>query len=533
LKDFPMLPRLAFLFAISVCVSSGPASAQGSGSEAHIPIEAIPLTLDPHRMRESHEFRIAQDLFEGLTTESATGAVIPGVASSWTASRDGRTWTFHLRPDARWSDGSPVTADDFVYSLRRAIAPGRPSPAADVLRPIAGADALRSGQDGDACDLEVRARNALTLVITLARPTPWLPLLLAHFAAMPVQRRAVEAYGEDWIRPEHFVGNGAYRLVRWTAEGEIILQRNPYFHDASHVRVATIHMSPAPEQGRALAALRNGSFDVVTVTGAEFAAAQSQMPRQIVTQTELATAYIVPNIVAGPTRWPALRLALSMVLDRESLIHDVEQANHAPAYEAIAPGLAGYAPARLSWADEPLPDRRARARRVIDHQVAPLQLTILDSPKSRRLGQALVAAWSRALPLSVELRPLPERAFLAALSSHDFQLALVSWDPDFADPSNTLSMFRSDAGAANFGNYADTHFDSLLERADRMPDSRARARTLREAEQQLLDYNAVIPLKHGVVEFVVSPRLRGWLANPLARHPSRFLELVESGPTPP
>jgi oligopeptide transport system substrate-binding protein len=346
---------------------------------------------------------------------------------------------------------------------------------------------------------------------------------------MPVQRRVGEAIGEDWIRPEHFVGNGAYRLIRWTAEGEIVLQRNPYFHDAAHVRVATIHMSPPPGQGRALAALRDGTFNVVTVTGAEFAAARSQMPRQIVTQTELATAYIVPNIVAGPTRWPALRLALSMVLDRESLIHDVEQANHAPAYEAIAPGLAGYAPARLSWADEPLPDRRARARRVIDHPVAPLQLTFLDGPRNRRLAQALAAAWSQALPLNVELRSLPEREFLAALAGHDFQLALVTWDPDFADPSNTLSMFRSDAGAANFGNYADPNFDSLLERADRMPDPRARAQTLREAEQQLLDDNAIIPLKHGVVDFVVSPRLRGWLANPLGRHPSRFLELVEDG----
>jgi oligopeptide transport system substrate-binding protein len=516
---------------IAVACLSAAAPGAAAPNEARVPIEAMPVTLDPQRISQAHEFRIAQDLFEGLTTEGPDGALMPGVATSWSVSADGLTWTFRLRPDARWSDGALLTANDFVFAFQRAVDPSRPSPAADVFLPIKGAKAILDGKDGDPCDLAVRALDPHTFVVTLVHPTPWFPALMAHFAAMPVPKALVEANPEGWARSG--VGDGAYRLVSWR-DRELRLARNPNFHDASAVQVATVREILRPDPALALAAVKRGDLDVAPVTLADYLDARTKRPQTAIRQTEVSTTLIFANVKEGPSRWGGLRRALSLVLDRGALVKLSSSGDGAPAYEVVSPTLPGYQTARLTWADHPKAERVKEALTMIHDPVAdialtvPVQLTFSDTAVNRQIANAIVARWRSALGLSVELRPLPAKAFVEALQKHQFQFALAGWDPAYPDASDLLNVFRSEAGDDNFGQVSDPFFDELMDKADSTVDAAARARLMRQAEQRLLDLNAVIPLWHGVVDFVEGPRLSGWAANPYGRHPSRFLKLTSA-----
>jgi oligopeptide transport system substrate-binding protein len=484
--------------------------------------------FDPQKISESHEFDIAIDLFEGLTAISASGKVIPGVASRWTTSKDGLVWTFFLRPNARWSNGEPVTAEDFVYSFRREVSPLTASPSAEALSRIAGAESIRLGKTENPAILGVSASDRRTLRVVLTAPTPWLPMLLTHFAAMPVPRSQISRYGDEWTRPGRMVGNGAYTLAGLDANGTIHLKQNPFFHDAGSVKVPRVTLISGLAPADALKRFDDGDFDVVTLLASSVSQATSEHPGWILKQSELATRSLIVNPNKGLLSDPRFRRALSSTIDREELIQTVEHATYLPAYELVAPGLAGYRPQSATWSSEPLAERISQARALmVQLPGAPVRvsLTFRDGPAGQRVASAIAEGWKMRLGVETTLVPLDGKTFLERLGSHDFELAVVGWDPDFADASNYLDGYRCDAGAANFGAYCDRDFDKFMTAASSTIDPSARMRLLESAERRLIDADAVMPIAHGLLEFVVSPRLKGWEASPLSRHPSRFLSI--------
>jgi len=527
LEPLPVFNLIFFAVLAAITLSPNAARAD-SGDEARLPLPAEVRVFDPAKITESHEFAIAEELFEGLTTISATGEIVPGVAIWWKTSKDGLVWTFHLRKDARWSNGTPVTASDFIFSLRREISPVSASPSADTLSRIAGANDIRSGKTHDLTRLGVRALGRWTVRIALVAPTPWLPMLLTHFAAMPVSRTALNMFGDSWTKPGLLVSNGPYVLVGQGADGEVRLERNRFFHDAASVAIARIRHIPGPAPEEALKRFEVGDFDVVRLSAADRRLIAASHPELMLHQPELATRFLAVNVNKGSLSDVRVRQALTMTLDREGLIETIEQSTNVPAYELVAPGLAGYTAQTPRWASEPRAARIAEARALLAQVPgAPIHigLTFRSSPGGRRFAAAIAETWKAELGVETVLTPVEGRKFLECLDSHDFELAVVSWDPDFADASNYLDGYRSDAGGNNFGDFHDATFDRLMDEAAHTADPTTRIRLLQAAERRLLDQDAVMPLAHGMLEYAVSPRLKGWQPDPLSRHPSRYLRL--------
>ncbi len=529
-----MICRIAISIGFLVTL----ASAALAASEVRLPLDSNPVSIDPQKLNESHEFQVAEDLFEGLTTVSAVGVVVPGTAEKWETSADGLTWTFHLRLDAKWSDGFPVTALDFVRSFRRAVNPATASPSAAALEPILNAKEIASGAERDPALLGVGAVDDHTLQIRLNDPTPWLPLLLTHFAAMPTPQRTIEEFGDQWTLPEHIVTNGAYRLGAWSPGSELTLVRNPYFHDAASVQVETVrYIVSKPGGPGALARFEAGELDVAAVTGKDIRIAEKRHLGNRVVQRELATAFLSVHFARGEMADERIRRALAMTVDRDYLIKNVAQSHRLPAYSLVSPVMRGYTPQTARWASEPTTTRAATARRLLaearEGNPLPLkvQLTFIANGNSAQMT-AIAQRWRSTLGVDTDLLGLSTKEFLERIAAHNFELAAISWDPDFADPWSYLADYRSDSGAANFGAYADPLFDHLLDQSKQAgQDSVQRMRLLEAAERRLIDNEAVIPLRFGVVDFIVNVHLKGWASSPLARHPARYLR-IEGAPRP-
>ncbi len=202
---------------------------------------AEPETLDIHKSSGVPEANIERDLFEGLVTEGADGKLQPGVAEKWETSADGKTYTFHLRADAKWSDGSPLTADDFVFAWRRALAPETASDYAFILWPIAGAEAYSKGEQKDPASVGVKAVDAHTLEVSLKASTPYFLGMLMHHMAYPLPKAALEKFGKDWNKPGTLVSNGAYRLVEWQPQEHVKLAKNPNYREQASVAIDTVY----------------------------------------------------------------------------------------------------------------------------------------------------------------------------------------------------------------------------------------------------------------------------------------------------
>lgn len=248
------------LLTVLSVLSLGLASISGAQT-LHRGIGGEPGTLDPNLVSGNWEDMVVGDLFLGLVTDAADGRVIPGAATDWTVSDDGTVYTFHLRKDGKWSDGQPVTAHDFVFSLRRVMDPQTASTYAYILYPIKNAEAINTGKIRDLSQLGVRAIDDYTLEITLESSTPYFLELLTHYTAFPIPKHVVERYGKDWVKPGHLVSNGAYKLVEWLPQTHIKAVKNEWFYDADHVAIDTVFYYPTEDRSAALKRFRAGELD--------------------------------------------------------------------------------------------------------------------------------------------------------------------------------------------------------------------------------------------------------------------------------
>jgi oligopeptide transport system substrate-binding protein len=514
--------------AIALFLALTPAA----GHDLTLPIVSEPVSLDPHKFWYLTEEQIAADLYEGLTVLDAADRVIPGVADHWETAADGLTWTFHLRADARWSDGSPVTAEDFVYSFRRAVDPATASPYAAALMPIAGAAAIIAGKAAPA-SLAVTAPDPATLKISLAEPTPWLLGLLAHNSTLPVPRKAIEAAGEVWARPGTILTNGPYILTQWVPHAEVTIERNPFYREAASVRIAKVRRVVSESQEAQLKSFQAGELDVVYVPGTQLARMRGLFPGQMRADQTLYTNYLTFNLDRPPLGDARIRRALSMVIDRDVLIGQVERAEQRPATALVAPGIPGYTPQAPDWAAKPMPERIAAAQDLLKAAIgpdAPLpKLTLLMSRGKRedeRNMLAITEMWKNALGIEASLDLRDSAIVEESTRSHQFQIALIGWYADYADPWTFLASFRADAESLNTGFYRNPDFDALLDRS-RHEGGDARMATLEAAERLLAADPPVIPFENGVDHRLINPHLKGWESAPLAIHPSRYLDWVE------
>jgi oligopeptide transport system substrate-binding protein len=498
--------------------------------------ESDPLTLDPQTSNLLTESRIIGDLMVGLTTDAADGSAIPGMATSWEVSPDGLTWTFHLR-DAKWSDGVPVTAEDFVYSYRRVLDPKTGSIYAYLVTLLKNGQAVNDGK-APLSAVGAAAPDLHTLVLTLEHPAPYMPQLLMHQSFYPVPRHVVEKLGDAWVKPGNYVSNGAYKLAAWKLGDHLEVDRNPLFFDAAHVCVDRINYYPTADVVSAERRVQRGELDInTTFQSNRLAHIREVMPGYAKPALTLATSYLSFNTRdVKPLKDIRVRRALSEAIDRDFITGKLQRAGQQPAYSFVVPGMANYAyGAELRWAHEPFVQRQIEARALLaqagygpSHPLR-LEIKVPNTSETQLLMEAVQADW-RSVGVDAAIVQNEGQIAFAAYRDRDFQVGAMSWYADFDDPITFLGLLRSDVGAQNYGDYKNPAYDALLAQADGEPDAARRAQILKRAEQVMLDDEAMAPIGFNVSRSLVNPKVTGWVDNPLNNHRARWLCVKPTAP---
>ena len=489
-----------------------------------------PESLDPHLTTGVPSAHILRDLFEGLTTESADGELIPGVALRWNISRNARTYTFYLRRDLSWSNGEPLTAEDFLYSLRRAADPRTAANAATMLLPIQNAREVLAGEL-PVEELGVVLLDEYTLQITLTGPTPYFLGLLAHPIAYPVNRANVERFGDGFSRPGNLVSNGAYVLSRWVPRVQIVLEKNPQYREAERTLVERVHYYPIEDHSTEVKAFRAGEIDWTNeVPNNQFKWLQRHYPDELVVSPWMGSYFFGFNLTQEPfVDNPSLRMALSLAIDRVILTDKVTQFGEQPSFSLVPPGMDGYVPFVPEYADWTQEEREHEARRLYEQagysqeRALRVEVRYNTSENHKKMALAVASMWNQVLGVNTTLVNEEFRVFLQNRAQKMVtEVFRAGWISDYNDPYSFLEMFRTGHGRNDYG-YSNSTFDALL---DQIGMERVRARRERlmfEAERLLMADNVIIPVYTYVTKRLVSRQLRGWENNVMDHHPTRYM----------
>ncbi len=490
-------------------------------------------SLDPHYIDGQWEAHVVGDILVGLTTDAPDGTPIPGAATSWETSPDGKTWTFHLR-DHLWSDGQPVTAEDFVFAWRRILEPARGAPYAYYLWLIKNARAISAGKLPTSA-LGIAAKDDKTLVVTLEHPAPYMLEYLLHQAVFPVPRHVVLAKGDAWAKPENYVGNGPFVPKEWVPNDHVTLVKNPRFYDAAHVRLQTVIYKPTSDTLAALKAIRSGELDTQNlVPTAEIAWMRTHINAALQLNTYLGVNYISTNFKRKPFQDKRLREVVALAYDRETMVNRILGLGELPAYRFVPPHVANYPDGAHVWfQDLPYAKRLDRARALMremgygpgNHFHTTYDTT--TTPDSRRTG-AVLQAMLKQVWFDIDIVNTDTQIFYKKLQEGQFDMSTGAWIGDFNDASTFLDLLQSQGGN-NYGKYDNPTYDALLAKAQQTADARARGALLRQADQVALDDYAVIPTRFLVTQDIVEPYVKGWVPNVRDFNRSRWLWIDPNG----
>ncbi len=468
-----------------------------------------------------------------MTLESPDGAVIPGVAKSWDISADGLIYTFHLRDDAKWSNGDPVTAGDFEFALRRSVDPVTMSHYSSILEPIRNATAIISGEQSPEA-LGVEALDALTLVIRLQRPTPYFPGLLTHSSTYPVHRQTVEQYGNQFAREGRLVGNGAYKLSEWAVQSHIRLVRNEYYRDNANTTIDTVYYYPIENQDAELKRFRADELDITEVIPyQQLPWIRENLGDELVIAPYLGSYYFIFNVTRAPFQGNVkLRRALSLAIDREVITSRITNAGEIPAYGWVPP-VAGYQPVAPEWAGWSQAKREAEALRLYTEAGYstdnPLTVELLynTSENHKRLSIAIASMWKTVLGIKTQLLNQEWKVFLESRRLKVItQVARGGWIGDYND-AFTFSQKMHSTNELNNSGYASRRYDALIEQAAGEGDLKIRADILEQAERVLLDDMPIIPVYFYVSKHLVKRWVGGRQTNIMDHHYTKNFHILK------
>jgi oligopeptide transport system substrate-binding protein len=493
-----------------------------------------PASLDPHRVSGDWENRIVGDYIEGLMTEDAHAEPIPGQASGFTVSDDGLVYTFTIRDDAVWSDGTPVTAHDFDFAFKRLFDPETAADYAYLQYPIKNAEAANAGEVS-LDEIGIRVIDDKTIEFTLEAPAPYFLDALTHYTAYPVPQHVVEEHGSEWIRPENIVGNGPYVITEWVPNSHVKAVRSETYYDAANVQIDEVIHYAMDDISAALSRYRAGEFDILNDFPADqYQLLQDQYPGQARVSPFLGLYYYVVNHNKEELADPNVRQALSMSINREIIGPDILGTGELPAYGWVPPGTASYDfdEYRPDWAELEYGERVAQAIELMEEagysasNRLSLQLKYNTNENHRRIAVAIAAMWE-PLHVDVELFNSEVAVHYDALQNNDFDgVGRAGWLMDYNDAINMLELLRSDIGY-NYGRYNNADFDALLRESALITDMDARGEVLRQAEEIAMSETAGIPIYYYVSKNVVSPSVSGFEDNAKDIHRTRWLSKSE------
>ena len=475
-----------------------------------------PATLDPHLATLPDEFFIIRALSEGLLTPSPDGGEPqPAAAASWSISPDGRVYTFSLRTDARWSNGDPVTAGDFVYSIHRVLSPALAAPKAALFYSLNNAEAFYSGREKDFSKVGVRALDAHQLEITLAEPTADFLAMVASGPWIPVHPGTVEKNGRmdernpAWTRPENFTGNGPFTLTAWRANQEIAVARSLTYRDAAQVSLQEIHFIVFDNGDSEERAFRAGQLDVtMSVPFTKLTTYRTKEPSQLRHVPLHETRYLALNTAQPPLDDRRVRRALALALNRTAITEKVLRGGQQPAFSFIPPGLGGYT------AGELLVENANTARQLMADAGFPggkgfPRLELTSWATTPAVLEAIQQMWRQELGIEITLVQREARTHLAALISGDYAIALATAIPDYDGVSDLCGDLQS-GNPGNYPHWKNAEYDRLATAAAHARSPALRNITYQHAEKILLDDLPLIPLYFNAQNFLLQPRVKNW-----------------------
>jgi oligopeptide transport system substrate-binding protein len=535
--------RLAFFpIALALAAASSPIFAltvTPAKAEVvyHRGADGDPETLDPHKTSTTTESQIIRDLFEGLLIHDAWGKLAPGVAQRWDVSPDGRIYTFHLHPGAKWSNGEPVRASEFVFSFRRLLSPATGAKYAPLYYPILNAEKVHKAQGTRPEDLGVAALAEHTLEIRLERPTPYFLELLALQGASPVHPKNVQDAGRDFVRPGVLVSNGAFVLSDNVPNEHIVLRKNPHYHDAANVAIDVVSYHPMKDLAAAARRFIAGELHSTSdLPAAQYKALKQRLGDQVSIAPYLGTYYLAFNTAKKPFDDVRVRTALSMVIDREFVNEAIWSGTMVPAYGFIPPGIGNYgAPTEAAYKTLSQIEREEQARKLLKEAgyggaLRPLKVEIRynTTENNRNTVVAIADMWKTALGVETTLLNTDTKTHFAHLrDGGDFDVARGGWIADYSDPQNFLFLFQSDNAGFNYARYKNPEFDALMRRAGDQTDLEERARLLHEADSIIVRDVPYAPILFYANRHLISSKLKGFHPNLLGANATRFMRLAQ------
>lgn len=528
---------LAFLVAALIFILTG-CSHYAAPSEGSLIVRSNgpePDSLDPQKALSNEAQGILRDLCEGLTALDRDAAVTAGVAQHYSVSQDGKTYTFTLRPQARWSDGARIVATDFVSALRRVVDPATASGYADVFNVITHATAIQHRVESPD-RLGVYAPDPSTVIVNLVSPTPYLPQLLAHPSACPF--RAATPSDSGAAKRAAAVYSGAFTLREWVPGSHALLVRNKYYWNDAQTGIDGVKYLFLADENAELLRYRAGELQITSgIPRGQLTWAATNLVGQLHVSPVFITYFYGFNLDKYPFKDnQPLRRALSLTVDREKLTRLVLRAGEVPAYSWVPPGLADYTPPKLDYQASPLSDRIAEAKHLYaragyssQHPLR-FELRYNAGDTHEKVALAVSSMWKEALGVEVTLIAEEHKTLLVDIEQGNTQMFRSSWAGDFADAYSFAQYFDSNFGI-NMPHYRNPQYDALLDRSSHEIDQSIRKKLLQDAESLLLTDLPIIPLYVHVNKHLVSPRVHGWYDNVMGVTYSKHLSLAKS-PSP-
>lgn len=544
---------VAGMLAVLMLAAVGCSGRSNTGSADEMVIRmnigTNPPSLDPRVTTGLPEAHVEIALFEGLMRLDEHGNAIPGAAERYEANEDNTVFTFYLRDGLKWSNGDPLTAEDFVWSWKSTLDPLLASEYAYQLYYIKGAEEMNTftsdPQWKDATDEEIRAEferlaqnfgatalDEKTLRVELEAPAPYFLSLTSFHTYYPVHRPSVEANPEAWFRSaETLVGNGPFKLVSWTDKDKVVVEKNPNYWGANDVKLDKIEFYLIEEESTATTMFENGELDIIEsgVNTAELDRLKAEYPNELKILPDLGIYYYLLNVEKEPLNDKRVRQALALSIDRNAIVTEITKGGQVPAYALVPEGI----PEEGTGAADD--DFRKRGGDLFAEDVAKAQqllaeagypngqgfptLTILynTSEAHQRIAEAIQEMWKNNLGINVQLTNQEWGVYLDSRSTGDYEIARAGWIGDYIDPMTFIDMFVT-GGGNNDTNWGHPEYDNLVNTAKRSADQAVRMKAMHDAEALLIDEMPIIPIYFYTRVIMVSEDVEGWsmpLTSPL------------------
>ncbi|WP_135381348.1 ABC transporter substrate-binding protein [Vibrio tasmaniensis] len=484
---------------------------RGNGTEV--------ATIDPHKSQGVPESHVIRDLLEGLVNQDGEGNTIPGVAESWETT-DNKTFTFHLRKDAKWSNGDPVTAEDFVYSWKRAVDPATASPYAWYMEytKMVNAKDIVAGKK-DKSELGVKAVDANTLVVELETAVPYFVMMMGHTTVKPVHKATVEKFGDQWTKPGNFVGNGAFSVDKWVVNERLVLKRNDQYWNNDKTVLNKVTFLPIENQVAEMNRFLSGEIDFTNELPTEhFKRLKKEHAEDVSVAGNLCTYYYIFNTKKAPFDDVRVRKAISYAIDRNIVSDAILAQGQKPAYFLTPEITAGFNPELPAYGKMSQKERNEEAARLLEEagygKDNPLNFNLLynTSENHKKIAVALGSMWKKTLGLKVTLENQEWKTYLSSKDSGDFEVARAGWCGDYNEASSFLTLMKSNNTTGGV-HYDSAAYDQIIDKALNSTSEEERKALYLEAEALMANDMPIAPIYQYVKSRLLNPHVGGFPTN--------------------